>query len=200
MGDKQDSAVSLTEAAQAFERELARYNKISAELGRTTVRSQKTLQRTQRLLSDSADCEETLGTHLRTLLEAMNRARDTQQACMEQTLSAAQHLQQRANEFTALLERVAALGARARETSEPAAQALVQRSQGERGHVLLSSLEQLGDRMVGIIKEADLIAKDAEAGDWPDIARDVRSLKQQVEAAHGRVAQACTAVGSQVLS
>ena len=59
------SSDSLAAAAAEFERELARYEKISGELSRTTVRSQKTLSRTQKLLSESADCEEALGVRLR---------------------------------------------------------------------------------------------------------------------------------------
>jgi chromosome segregation ATPase len=190
----------LAEAAAAFERELNQYARITAELNRTTVRSQKTLSRTQKLLVESTECEEALGVRLRALLEAMNGARDTQQQCMEQTLEAARGLQARANEFTALLERVAALGTRARETSEPAARALAQSSSGDRDVDLVRSLEELGERMVEIIAEADTIAQDAEAGDWPDIARDVKSLKQQIQAAHGRVVQACSSVSGRVLS
>ncbi len=190
----------LSEAAAAFERELARYERISGELGRTTVRSQKTLSRTQRLLAESAECEDALGARLRELLAAMNQSRDKQQAGMEQTLAAAKALQARATEFTALLERVAALGQRARETSEPAVRALAESAGGERGQALFGSLEAFGDRMLQIIGEAEQIAEDAERGDWPDIARDVHSLKQQVVAAHGKIVQACNQVGPRILS
>ncbi|MDB4974389.1 MAG: hypothetical protein JWN48_2730 [Myxococcaceae bacterium] len=195
----------LGEAAADFERELARYEKISNELSRTTVRSQKTLSRTQRLLTESAECEEALGQRLRAMLEAMNGSRDKQQSCMEQTLAAAKNLQTRANEFTALLERVSELGTRARETSEPAIEALSESvagtsGSGTRGAALLGSLEELGDRMLIIIRDAEQIASDADKGDWPDIARDVQSLRQQVIAAHGRVVQARTSVGAQLLS
>jgi hypothetical protein len=54
--------------------------------------------------------------------------------------------------------------------------------------------------MTTIIRDAEKIAQDAEAGDWPDIARDVHSLRQQMISAHGRVVQATTSVGSQILS
>ena|ERR1700712_3397997 len=196
----QSSSGPLSEAAAEFERELTRYEKISSELGRTTVRSQKTLSRTQRLLTESAECEEALGQRLRSMLEAMNGSRDKQQSCMETTLAAAKNLQTRANEFTALLERVSALGNRARETSEPAIAALTDSANGQRDAALLESLETLGDRMLGIIRDAEEIARDAEQGDWPDIARDVQSLRQQIIAALGRVKQATSAVGSQLLS
>ncbi|MET0341894.1 MAG: hypothetical protein ABW252_12890 [Polyangiales bacterium] len=191
---------SLSAAAADFERELARYEKLAAELRRTKVHSQKTLSRTQKLLGEATECEEALGDRLRSLLEAMNGARDAQQACMEQTLTSAHELQRRATAFTTLLERVAALGTKARESSEPAIEAITRSSQGERGPQLMSSLEALGDRMVAVIAEADHIAQDAESDDWPEIARDVKSLKQQMQAAHGRVVQACTAVGEQLLS
>lgn len=187
-------------AAAEFERELARYEKISAELGRTSVRSHETLNRTQQLLSEAAACEEALGARLQGLLAAMNLSRDKQQACMAQTLAAARTLQERANEFTALLERVSALGQRARETSEPAIQALSETVRGDAREGLVGSLEALGEQMVGIIHEADAIATEADRGDWPDISRDVRSLKQQVEAAYGRVRQACTSVSERLLS
>ena len=200
MSSSQSTWGPLTQAAAEFERELSRYEKISQELGRTVVRSQKTLSRTQRLLTESAECEEALGVRLRALLTAMNGSRDKQQSCMEQTLAAAKNLQNRANEFTALLERVSALGARARETSEPAIQALADSVKGERSEGLIGSLEALGDRMLEIIREADEIAKDADDGDWPDISRDVKSLKQQVQAAHGRVVSACQAVSSRLSS
>jgi hypothetical protein len=192
----------LTAAAADFERELARYEKIGAELSRTTVRSQKTLARTQKLLTESAECEETLGLRLRALLEAMNGARDKQQQCMEQTLTAARNLETRAHEFSALITRVAALGSRARETSEPAMHALAESNekQADPGGTLLRSLEELGDRMQNIIQDADLIARDAEAGDWPEVARDVLGLKQQVIAAHGKVVQATSSAGPRILS
>jgi len=200
MSSEPNESVSLSEAAAEFERELNRYEKIGNELSRTVVRSQKTLSRTQKLLGESTECEEELGRRLRVLLEAMNGARDKQQRSMEQTLAAAQNLQTRATEFTALLERVAELGTRARETSEPAVRAVSESVEGERGAALLSSLESIGDRMTAIIRDAEQIAKDAEAGDWPDIAREVQSLRQQVISAHGRVVQATSSVGSQILS
>jgi hypothetical protein len=200
MSSNPQSPGPLTEAAAAFERELQQYERITAELNRTTVRSQKTLSRTQKLLIESTQCEEALGMRLRELLEAMNGARDTQQRCMEQTLASARGLQSRANEFTALLERVAALGTRARETSEPAAKVLEDSAAGARDVELVRSLEELGDRMTSIMQEAETIARDAEQGDWPDISRDVKSLKQQVQAAQGRIVQACSSVSGRILS
>jgi ABC-type transporter Mla subunit MlaD len=211
MGAQSTTSGPLSAAAVEFERELSRYEKIGAELARTTVRSQKTLSRTQKLLTESAECEEALGVRLRSLLEAMNGARDKQQQCMEQTLTAAKNLETRATDFSALITRVAVLGSRARETSEPAMQALAESRQADQGGALIRSLEELGDRMQSIISEADQIARDAEAGDWQEVARDVLGLKQQVIAAHGvearprarerkKVVQATSSAGPRILS
>ncbi|HEX5656773.1 MAG TPA: hypothetical protein VFX59_06240 [Polyangiales bacterium] len=200
MGQTSTPPGPLTSAAADFERELARYEKIAAELSRNPVRSQKTLARTQKLLSESTECEQALGLRLRSLLEAMNGARDRQQQAMEQTLGAARALETRAVEFSTLIERVAALGVRARETSEPALEALSESKQGDQGGALIRSLEQLGDRMTTIIKDADQIARDADTGDWPEVARDVQSLKQQVIAAHGKLVQATSAASPRILS
>jgi chromosome segregation ATPase len=200
MGSPSTTSGPLSAAAAEFERELSRYEKIGAELSRTTVRSQKTLSRTQKLISESAECEEALGVRLRSLLEAMNGARDKQQVCMEQTFTAAKNLETRATDFAALITRVAALGTRARETSEPAMQALAETKQADQGGALMRSLEELSDRMQSIIREADEIARDAEANDWPEVARDVLGLKQQVISAHGKVVQATTSAGPRILS
>jgi chromosome segregation ATPase len=200
MGTPATAFGPLTAAAAEFERELARYEKIGAELARTKVQSQKTLARTQKLLTESAECEESLGQRLRALLEAMNGARDKQQTSMEQTLTAAKDLEARATEFAALMERVAALGSRARDTSEPAVQALAESKQGDQGGALLRSLETLGERMQTIIRDAEEIARDADANDWPEVARDVQSLKQQVISAHGKLVQATSAAGPRILS
>jgi len=105
----------LTAAAAAFEHELERYERLTSELGRTPVRSDKSLSRTKRLLSEAAECEEGLGRLLHGLLAAMQGARDKQQTSMERVLEAAHGVQTRASEFTALLERVAELGHKARD-------------------------------------------------------------------------------------
>ncbi len=190
----------LTAAALAFEQELARYEKICSELHRGKVSSQKTLTRTQRLLGESVECEEELGAKLRLLLDAMNGARDKQQASMEWALAAAQDLQKRADMFTELLTRVNALGEQARDVSGPVAAIVAEKDAGASPDRLLSLLNAVSTQMSGIIAEATAIEKAADADDWPEIAREVRSLKQQVQSAQAKVVSTCGSVGARASS
>src|SRR5207253_2518870 len=88
----------LTTAAIAFERELARYEQITAELRRTTVKSEKTLHRTKALLTECGECEQRLGEHLGMLVAAMNGSRDKQQVCMELSVDASERFRSRTAE------------------------------------------------------------------------------------------------------
>ncbi len=191
---------ALTAAAAVFEDELSRYEKICTELSRGKVVSQKTLSRTQRLLGESVECEEELGAKLRLLLEAMNGARDRQQASMEKALAAAQDLQKRADMFTQLLSRVSALGEQAREISGPVAEVVAEKDAGASPDRLLSLLNGVSTKMTAIIQEAVAIEKAADEDDWPEITREVRSLKQQVQSAHAKVASTCGSVGAHASS
>ncbi len=195
-----EPANSLTAAAAAFEQELSRYEKICTELHRGKVSSQKTLTRTQRLLGESVECEEELGAKLRLLLEAMNGARDKQQASMEWALAAAQDLQKRADLFTELLTRVNALGEQARDISGPVGAIVAEKDAGASPDRLLSLLNGVSAKMSEIISEASAIEKAADADDWPEIAREVRSLKQQVQSAQAKVISTCGSVGARASS
>jgi DNA repair ATPase RecN len=182
---------SLAEAAAAFERELANYEKLSLELARSPVRSEKTLTRARKVLGDAADSEAELGQLLQGLSQAMVQARDRQQACMARVQEAMQSAQTRANEFTALLERVAALGAKARDVNEPVTRVLAEKSGGGDPATILASLSEVDTRIQDVVKDAQAIFEDAQAHDWPEVAKDVKSLEQQVQSVRTKVKQAC---------
>jgi hypothetical protein len=188
---------SLAGAATEFETELARYEKITSELRRTPVTSEKTLQRTRRLLGECAECEQQLSVLLQQLLQAMNRARDRQQTCMQHSLDAASSLQSRANEFQELLERVAKLGQLARDVNEPVSIVNTSKEEGASTERMLAALNEVGARIDGTLREADSISAAATDGDWPEIAREVKNLKQQMQAARGRVMEAAQRMVSQ---
>jgi polyhydroxyalkanoate synthesis regulator phasin len=187
--------LSLAEAAAAFERELANYEKLSLELARSPVRSEKTLSRARKVLNDAGDSEAELGRKLEDLSKAMVHARDRQQACMARIQEAMQGAQARADEFTALLERVAALGNKARDVNEPVARVLAARSSGEDPATLLASLSEVDSRMQDVVSDAETIFEDANKGDWPEVAKDVKSLQQQVQSVRNKVKQACVELG-----
>jgi hypothetical protein len=186
---------TLAEAAAAFERELANYEKLSLELARNPVRSEKTLTRVRKVLGDAADSEAELGRLLHGLSAAMVAARDRQQECMARVQEAMQGAQARANEFTALLERVAALGAKARDVNEPVTRVLAEKSGGGDPATILASLSEVDTRIQDVVKDAHAIFEDAQANDWPEVAKDVKSLEQQVQSVRTKVKQACSDLG-----
>jgi hypothetical protein len=64
---------------------------------------------------------------------------------------------------------------------------MAEKMRGAKDDDIALSLKNVGERMLGVLDQAEAIARSAEDGDWPDIARDVRNLKQQVQVARGRV-------------
>jgi DNA repair exonuclease SbcCD ATPase subunit len=183
--------ISLAEAAAAFERELANYEKLSLELAKSPVRSEKTLSRVRKVLNDAGDSEAELGRLLEGLSKARVQARDRQQACMARIAEAMQAAQSRAEEFTALLERVAALGNKARDVNDPVARVLAEKAGGGDPATMLASLSEVDARMQDVVHDAETISLDAQNGDWPEVAKDVKSLQQQVQSVRAKVKQAC---------
>jgi hypothetical protein len=130
----------------------------------------------------------------------MNTSRDKQQACMEESRSAADRIRARAAEFAALLEQFAALGQRARDVNEPVARVIEQKAAGAGAADLLAPLDEVKSRMASVIDDAADIAQKAQAQGWPDIAREAEALRQQVQAARNKVSLAQKSVASQAPS
>ncbi|UJR81697.1 hypothetical protein [Sandaracinus amylolyticus] len=178
---------ALAAAAQEFERELERYERLASELQRTEVSSEKTLARSKKLLSDASESEQRLGGLLGSLLAAMNGARDVQQTSMERVLDAAKRMQVRAAELQTLLDRFTKLGAAAREVHGPVAQVAERQAAGASADELLPALNEVRGRMDSVITEAEAIAGLARDGNWPDLVREASALRDQVQAMRNRV-------------
>ena len=181
----------LAKAAAAFERELERYEKLSLELSRTPVRSEKSLSRARKLLADTNESEAELGRLLEGLSAAMRVARETQQTCMQRISDATEAAQRRAEEFAKLIERVALLGQKAHEVNEPVGRVLAAKAADEDLAAVVSSLADVDAHMQSVVGDAEAVLTAAEDGDWPEVARDVRSLQQQVMSVRAKVKQAC---------
>jgi hypothetical protein len=182
----------LSKAAAAFEHELARYEKLSLELSRTPVRSEKTLSRARKLLADTNESEAELGRLLVGLSTAMRVARETQETCAQRITDATQAAQRRAEEFAQLIERVAELGQKAHAVNEPVARVLASKAADQDVAAVVASLADVDAHMQSVVGDAEAVLSAAEDGDFPEVARDVRSLQQQVMSVRAKVKQACT--------
>jgi hypothetical protein len=177
--------LSLFQAAQNLEQELGRFEQLLIELGRP-VNSDKALHRARQHLEACSQCEARLAENLHAFAAAMRSMQARQQRCMEVVRTSAEHIQARHQERTALLERVANLGNRAREVSEPLT-TVSEESWSNESPELLASMKEVGTRLEAVIDEADAVGASAAEADWTDIARDAQALKQQLQAVRNRV-------------
>jgi hypothetical protein len=190
MPSSSKKAGALTLAATAFEEELLRYEELSAEMQRTHITSEKVLNRAKRALADLAESEQKLAAHVSALLQAMEADRKRQQLAAEESAQGLARVQERAQQFTSLMERFVLLGQRAREVNEPVAAVIARKAEGAGKSELLEGLQTVTARMDVIVSEADALARDAQDGEWQDIAREADALKKQVQAAKNKVSLA----------
>jgi chromosome segregation ATPase len=193
------SVGALAGAADHFEQELARYERLSGELARTTVHSEKSLGRKRRLLEEFTESETELGARLKALLTAMNEARERQQRGMETALAAATELRERALLFSELMAKVAALGERARSASQPAEPLLLQ-ADDKASAAALAPLDQISAQIRDVLLDAEAIAATAAEQNWPEIVRDVKSLRQQLSSMNAKVTGLRADVAKRTLS
>ena len=153
--------------------------------------SEKSLSRARKLLADTNESEAELGRLLGDLSAAMRVARETQEVCAQRISDATQAAQRRAEEFAKLIERVALLGQRAHEVNEPVSRVLQAKAAEQDLSAVVSSLADVDAHMQSVVGEAEAVLNAAEDGDWPEVARDVRSLQQQVNSVRAKVKQAC---------
>lgn len=190
----------LTLAAAALEAELSSFEDIVTELGRLHVNSDKTLQRARQALESCSTFETRLADKLKGFAEAMQSMQAKQQQCMLDALEHAKRIQERNDARNALLERVTALGLRAREINAPMAD-LVDEGTGEgEASKILAKIQDVGDRLESVIVEAAAVTTAARESDWADIARDADALKQQLQSARNKVLVAQRNVASRAPS
>jgi ABC-type transporter Mla subunit MlaD len=199
MGTAPRPVGKLAGAADHFEEELARYARLSDELARTTVHSEKSLGRKRRLLEEFSESESELGVRLKGLLAAMNEARERQQHCMDVAVKAATELRERAEQFGQLMAKVTELGERARDASQPAGPLLTEADQKVTAEAL-GPLDHVSEQIHSVLSEAEAIARSAAQENWPEVARDVNSLRQQLSSMHAKVTKLRADVAKRTLS
>ena len=190
----------LTAAALALENELRTFEDLVDDLARLHVNSDKTLQRARQNLESCAEFEQKLAARLKAFAEAMQLMQAKQQECMKTALEHAQRIQQRNDARNALLERVNALGLRARDINAPMNELVTdEAAHGDANHVL-AKIQDVGERLEAVIAEAAAVATAAREEDWQDVARDADVLKQQLQSARNKVLVAQRNVASRAPS
>jgi chromosome segregation ATPase len=177
----------LTVAANALEGEIQRFEELVTELGRLGVNSEKSLGRARLLLEEVAGYDQRLGAYLREFAEAMQRSQERQERAMQRALENAERIRQRHEARRRLLERVNALGERAREINEPMAALGAEVGDPSNARVVLDSIKEVSARLDQVIEEAMTLAAAAREADWVDIGRDADALRQKLQAVRNKL-------------
>jgi len=173
----------LLAAARVLSDDLDRFEKLSGELSRLAINSEKTLQRAARGLLECSEHETKLAESLRGFASAMQAMQATQQRCLEQTALAAERLRQRQAQRAQLEERLRLLSQRASEVGKLAIAVPEAAASG----VGLSQLHEMTRRLELVITEASEVAELARSDDWADVERNTQGLRQQLLAAKNRI-------------
>lgn len=175
----------LLAAARVLSEDLERFEKLSGELSRLVISSEKTLQRAARGLRECSEHETKLAESLHRFAAAMQGMQATQQRCVEQTGLAAERIRQRQAQRAQLQERLQSLIKSAVEIGELAVaipEAAVPASADGLGR-----LQEVQQRLELVIAEATEVAELARTDDWSDVERDTQGLRQQLLAAKNRI-------------
>lgn len=176
----------LARAASALESELGEYEKFVVEIRRMNLTSEKAMHHAKALLEDCAAGEARMGERLQAFAAAVQDVQARQQTCITEAVAAAEKIQERVQNRSQLLERFSALGDRARALNEPVA--ALEAKEGEaNAQDLLSTLSEVATRTEAVIDEAETLASDAQTNEWDDIAREARTLKQQIQSARNKI-------------
>ncbi len=181
---------TLSAAAEALELELERYDELVVGLERERLDSEKSLRRAAQMLTALADGETRLGEQLTTLVGAITTARERQQAHAQTVQTCAEHVRQRSEVLTALLQRFQALG-----DDAAAVTRLVQSTSNERrnpnggtrGAESGMAFDEVDERLTRLADEAESLAQSAHAEHFAELARQGEGLRAQVLAARNKL-------------
>ena len=180
----------LVDSAVSLEEELQRYEKLAAEVGRMAIGSEKTLARAARAVTEAAECQQRILERIGALSEAMGHTRTRQEAAVTRMAEAARHVGERATMFQTLLSRYAALSEVARSLSAHAGEIGARSAGGADSAEMLQLIGTLVEGMGGAVTVADALMRTARESGFEEISRDADSLKRQMAASRARLTQA----------
>jgi len=179
----------LVVAVRQLDADLRRFEQLSAELGRSAINSDKSLQRASHMLEACSVHEGKLAESLRGFAEAMQGVERLQHECMEATAAAAKRISERHTQRSKLQERLQLLGENARAVSAPVTELKASDAAGSSSGSshMLGPLGEVERRLEAVIAEAAELCELSRQGDWADLERDTQALREQLQALRNRV-------------
>jgi hypothetical protein len=181
----------VAEAAQEVARGLRRSEELTAAACRIPLDTHKAIQRAAKAAGEAAAAEEELGRALGGLLAAITSAHETQKASVAALAARSEEIARRAEAFTALAARYAALGeegAQINRLVQDAAGAQREATTPEKVRELVTAIAGIEERMGRLVEEAREVGQAAAAASFEDVTAQAASLRQQVAAARNKMA------------
>lgn len=181
----------LTAAAAALDSELRRFDELAAALKRIPLTTQKNLEKAARATAEVQEAQKRVGAALAGLTQAIAVVRDRHIGTAQAVGDQAERIAARTLVLSGLVQRYAELGEHAKNIGSIVAQASALKGKavtGEDLKTLLPSLELAQQKMSDVAEAAGALARDAQAVDAEDIARQADSLKQQILSARNKLA------------
>lgn len=127
---------------------------------------------------------------LRALVAEIEGARMRQEESLRTLLEAARTVERRAQQHTALAQRFTALGDSASHVNTLAVALSEKRDAGASDTEILQDLQAIQNHVVSVVAEAEALSHCAREEQWPDLARQADSVRQQVLSAKNKLALA----------
>src|SRR5438874_4410157 len=160
---KADKPSELAEAALALDRELRRFEELSAQASKIKLNTEKNLERATDALSRAAESQDRIGAHVQELVRAVATARQKQEQDAAALMGRAQEIASRRAQFAALLEKMGGLGQMAKEVQE-----LLKADQRD--------VAEVQARMDKVAEGAEQIGRAAQEQEMEELARQAEVL------------------------
>ena len=115
---KPEDTNALSEAALALDRELRRFDELSAQATRIKLTTEKSVERATEALTRAAECQDRIHAHVQQLVAAVGAARLKQETDAAALMRRAEQIAARRKEFADVMQRMAGLGQMAKEVQD----------------------------------------------------------------------------------
>lgn len=188
--DRKDALGDLTEAAQALEREIDRFEELAATARRIPLDTRRGVERAAKATTEAAEGQHQVNATLGALAAAITAARERHEANALALQARGEEIRVRAEEVSALYERYSALGDEGKIVNQMVQDAAAsQRTAATPAEVraLVGEIEGIEARMTALVEVARALNLAATAASITDLADQTDALRQQVASARNKL-------------
>lgn len=181
---------ALVAAAAALEGELRAYDDLAREAQRIRIDSERGLRRAIAAVQESGGMSERIQERLRALVAEIESARVRQVESLNALLEATRTVERRSQQYTVLMQRFTELGESAGLVNALTMELSAKRDAGASDTEVLRALQGIQSQVAVVVAEAEALSDRAREEQWPDLARQADSVRQQVLSAQNKLALA----------